>query len=449
MRASIIIPALDEAKRISATLGPLQPLRALGHEVIVVDGGSQDATVALARPLADRVLAAARGRARQMNAGAAAATGDVLLFLHADSIPTPEGIEAMLLEMARGSRRWGRFDIEIAGRSPLLKLVAAMMNVRSRLTGIATGDQGIFVERALFAGVGGYTDQPLMEDVELSVRLKRAAGPPLRIAHRIVTSGRRWDRNGPRRTIIAMWQLRVRYWCGADPHRLAESYAMIADTDHPLRTPTLLVFVKEPVPGNVKTRLAHALGVERAASVHRQFAERTLALAAAARAEGIVGRVELWCAPDAQRPTFVEWRDRYDVELATQIGDDLGARMRHALDIALVRGAPALLIGTDCPSLDARCLAQAAAALADHDAVFVPAEDGGYVLVGLARPLEAFSGIAWGTADVMTATRARLVGERATWRELPALWDVDLPQDLARWEALQAQQGSASVLSEG
>jgi rSAM/selenodomain-associated transferase 2/rSAM/selenodomain-associated transferase 1 len=447
MRASIIIPALDEAKGISATLVPLQPLRALGHEVIVVDGGSDDATVALARPLADRVLAAARGRARQMNGGAAVATGDVLLFLHADSIASPEGIEAMLREMTRCDRRWGRFDIAIASRSHSLKLVAAMMNARSRLTGIATGDQGIFVERTLFAALGGYADQRLMEDVELSARLKRVAGRPLRITHRIVTSGRRWDRNGPWRTIVAMWQLRLRYWYGADPDRLAKSYAMIADTDHPLRAPTLLVFVKEPAPGDVKTRLARTLGGERAASVHRELAERTLAMAAAARAEGIVGRVEMWCAPDAQRPTFAEWRDRYDVELATQMGADLGARMCHALDAALNRGAPALLIGTDCPSLDAKCLAQAAATLADHDAVFVPAEDGGYVLVGLARPLDAFNGIAWSTAGVMAATRTRLIGERATWRELPALWDVDLPQDLARWEALQTQPGNAGALT--
>src|SRR5512132_771875 len=128
MRASIIIPALDEAKRIAATLAPLQSLRVLGHEIIVVDGGSGDATVALARPRVDRVLTATRGRARQMNAGAAVATGDVLLFLHADSIVSPEGIDAMLREMTRCDRGWGCFDIAIAGRSRSLKLVAAMMN---------------------------------------------------------------------------------------------------------------------------------------------------------------------------------------------------------------------------------------------------------------------------------------------------------------------------------
>src|SRR6185369_1535168 len=159
--------------------------------VIVVDGGSTDATLALASPLADRALVAPPGRATQMNAGAAVASGDVLLFLHADSRLPDDGIPAIVDGMARTGRRWGRFDVTIAGAPRLLVLVAAMMNARSRLTGIATGDQGIFVERTLFETVRGYPDQPLMEDVELSRRLKRAAGTPLCLAERIVTSGRR------------------------------------------------------------------------------------------------------------------------------------------------------------------------------------------------------------------------------------------------------------------
>jgi rSAM/selenodomain-associated transferase 2 len=188
LRVSIIVPALDEVRGIAATLAPLQPLRADGHEVIVVDGGSSDATLAVAAPLADRAFVAARGRALQMNAGAAKAGGDVLLFLHADSRLDASAICALTREMTRSGRRWGRFDVTIAGRSRVLPLVAAMMNARSRLTGIATGDQGIFVERALFNAVGGFPDQALMEDVELSKRLKRAAGPPLCLTDRVATS---------------------------------------------------------------------------------------------------------------------------------------------------------------------------------------------------------------------------------------------------------------------
>ena len=432
MKLSIIVPALDEAASIAATLAPLQPLRRAGHEVLVVDGGSGDATVDLARPLADRLLAAPRGRASQMNAGAAVANGDVLLFLHADSVVAADGIEAMLDAVARGAR-WGRFRVALSGRALVLPLVAALMNARSRLTGIVTGDMGIFVTRKLFANVGGYPLQPLMEDVALSARLKRVA-PPVTLRATIVTSGRRWDRGGALRTIFAMWSLRLRYFCGADPQRLALDYAGIGRR----ALPTLLIFAKDPVAGEVKTRLAATLGAEGAATLHRKLAERTLALAIEARKTGVVERVVLCCSPDATRSAFVEWRTRYGVELTAQLGDDLGARMRAAFDEALARGAPALLIGTDCPALDVGCLGQAAAALARHDAVFVPAEDGGYVLIGLARPLDAFGGIAWGTADVMATTRAKLMAARATWRELPALWDIDCPQDVVRWERFAA-----------
>jgi rSAM/selenodomain-associated transferase 2/rSAM/selenodomain-associated transferase 1 len=434
---SIIVPALDEAASIAATLGPLQPLRERGDEVIVVDGGSRDATVDIARPLADCVLAAPRGRATQMNAGAAAASGDALLFLHADSIVDVEGIETMLAAVARGAR-WGRFRIAIEGRARILPLVAAVMNARSRLTGIVTGDMGIFVTRELFVAVGGYPAQPLMEDVELSRRLKRGAGRPVALRTTVLTSGRRWDRRGAMRTIFTMWSLRLRYFCGADPRRLAHAYENAGVLRRAGRAPTLLVFAKDPVAGEVKTRLVATLGAERAAALQRELAERTLALAAEARSQGIVDRVVLCCAPDPARPAFAQWRDRYAVELAAQRGEDLGARMRAALDAALACGVPALLIGTDCPALDVGGLAQAAAALDNYDAVFVPAEDGGYVLVGLARSLDAFGGIAWGTPDVMAATRAKLNAARATWRELPALWDVDRPQDVARWEACVA-----------
>jgi rSAM/selenodomain-associated transferase 2/rSAM/selenodomain-associated transferase 1 len=443
MRLSIVVPALDEAPRIVATLAALQPLRAAGHEVIVVDGGSGDATLALARPLADHAFVAPRGRARQMNAGAAIASGDVLLFLHADSLLTSAGSESFLHAWPRRRRRWGRFDVMIEGKARLLGVVAAMMNARSRLTGIATGDQGLFGERTLFDAVGGYPDQPLMEDLALSVKLKRVAGRPLCLRQRIVTSGRLWERHGPWRTIVAMWRLRYAYWRGADAMELAASYRTMRRRDETPTPPTLQIFARDPVPGAVKTRLARAIGAERAASVYAMLAERTLEMAAAARAAGIVGRIELWCAPDAHRPAFAAWRDRYGIELASQSGDDLGARMHNALRSALARGVPAILIGTDCPVLDADGLARAADALAGHDAVFVPAEDGGYVLVGLARPLDIFSGIAWSTADVMSATRSRLAAQRATWHELPPLWDVDLPQDLARWEALVSGPASS------
>ena len=223
MRLSIIVPALDEAEALAGSLAPLQALRAQGHEIIVVDGGSRDATLAVARAAADLTFAAVPGRASQMNAGAHAATGDVLLFLHADSWLPADAANAVAGAFDRGAR-WGRFDVIIRGRPRVLKLVAWMMNVRSLLTGIATGDQGIFVERALFFRVGGFAPIPLMEDVALSKSLKRSAGRPACLRARIATSGRRWEARGPWRTIVSMWRLRLAYALGADPARLARRY---------------------------------------------------------------------------------------------------------------------------------------------------------------------------------------------------------------------------------
>ena len=221
MKLSIILPVLNEASGIVATLTALQPLRAAGHELIVVDGGSIDATALLASVDADLVINSARGRARQMNAGAAAASGDALLFLHADT-RLPAQADS-LIQSALQDSLWGRFDVEISGRAAMLRVIAGMMNRRSRLTGIATGDQAIFMTRAAFDAAGGYPEQPLMEDIELSKRLKRL-GPPACLRERVVTSGRRWERYGVWRTILLMWRLRFDYWRGVPVEQLAARY---------------------------------------------------------------------------------------------------------------------------------------------------------------------------------------------------------------------------------
>lgn len=220
---SIVIPTLDEAEGIAATLAALQPLRARGCEVIVADGGSADETAELARPLADAVVAAERGRARQQNAGAAAATGDVLLFLHADTRLPADADRLVLDGLGRTGRGWGRFDVRLTGRHPLLRVIERMMGMRSRLTGIATGDQAIFVRRDWFRDVGGFPAIPLMEDVALSKTLKRR-GRPLCLRAAVVTSSRRWESRGVWRTMLLMWRLRLAYALGADPTALAERY---------------------------------------------------------------------------------------------------------------------------------------------------------------------------------------------------------------------------------
>ena len=218
---TIVVPVLNEAAALAETLAPLQAARAAGAEVLVVDGGSSDATVAIAAPLSDRVIVAARGRALQMNAGAREAVGQLLLFLHADTILPDGAIEAV--HGALQTRDWGRFDVAIAGEDPLLAVVAFCMNLRSRWSGIATGDQAIFVRREAFEAAGGFPAIPLMEDVALSRALKSRARPAcLRL--RALTSGRRWQRHGALRTILLMWRLRLAYALGADPHHLARRY---------------------------------------------------------------------------------------------------------------------------------------------------------------------------------------------------------------------------------
>lgn len=220
---SIVVPVLNEAAGIRATLDALRPLRGRGIEVIVVDGGSTDGTQAACAGRVDDVITAPRGRAAQMNAGAAAARGSVLLFLHADTLLPADADERVLDGLRASGRRWGRFDVVIDGRSRWLRMVSWSMNRRSRLSGIATGDQAIFVTREAFEAAGGFPEQPLMEDIELSARLRRR-GRPLSLRDRVHTSGRRWEQRGVWRTIVLMWRLRLLYRLGVSPERLARAY---------------------------------------------------------------------------------------------------------------------------------------------------------------------------------------------------------------------------------
>jgi len=219
---SIVIPVLNEAPSIGASLACLQPLREQGAEVIVVDGGSDDDTVLQAQPCADVVMDAPRGRARQMNVGAASAHGAILLFLHADT-QLPPGADGLIRKAIEAGGVWGRFDVRIVGQHPMLRVVAILMNWRSCLTGLATGDQAMFVRRDVFERVGGFPDQLLMEDIELSQRLRRLARPVC-ITRQVATSGRRWETLGVWRTIFLMWRLRWRYWRGESAEHLAEAY---------------------------------------------------------------------------------------------------------------------------------------------------------------------------------------------------------------------------------
>jgi rSAM/selenodomain-associated transferase 2 len=218
MQLSVIVPTYNEAGGIQTFLADL---RARGHEIIVVDSGN-DQTAVLAASLADKVIHAPKGRAAQMNAGAALAKNSVLLFLHADTF-LPENADQLLADALQGEKQWGRFDVALQGQHKFLKLVAWAMNLRSRLTGIATGDQAIFVTRELFLQVHGFPAIALMEDIALSKKLRGYSAPAC-IRAKVISSGRRWDQYGLWRTIFFMWRLRLAYFFGADPQQLARRY---------------------------------------------------------------------------------------------------------------------------------------------------------------------------------------------------------------------------------
>lgn len=226
MRLAVVMPVLNEAATIEAALVRLAALRARGAAVIVVDGGSSDDTVMRAAPLADRVLAAARGRALQFNAGAesdAAVAADALLFLHADTRLPAEADRIVLRALSSSTRRWGRFDVAIDAAGWAFRLIETLMNTRSRLTGICTGDQAIFIARDAFFTLGGFSPLPLMEDIDFCRRAKRLS-PPLALRDIVITSARRWQRGGVWRTVALMWRLRLAYFLGADPATLARRY---------------------------------------------------------------------------------------------------------------------------------------------------------------------------------------------------------------------------------
>jgi rSAM/selenodomain-associated transferase 2/rSAM/selenodomain-associated transferase 1 len=427
----IVMPVFNEGSTLALRLRALAPLRERGAELVVVDGGSTDGTWAIAAALADRVVLAPRGRAAQMNAGARGSTAEALLFLHADT-QLPAGAELLIARALQTGHVWGRFDVRIDGRHAALRLVERLMNLRSRLTGIATGDQALFVRRTVFEALGGFADIALMEDVELSARLRRV-GRPACLKTQVVTSGRRWEKHGVWRTIGLMWCLRAAWFLGVGAPVLARWYGYAGRPAH--AAAAVAVMARAPEPGLAKTRLAPALGLRGAARAQRRFTQRTLQTACAAA----VGPVTLWCAPDASHRCFRALRRAHGLACDNQYGGDIGARMQQAFahHFAHATHQPLLLTGTDCPVLAPGHLQAAARALAHHDVVLVPAEDGGYVLIGMRRLVpQVFESIDWSTRQVMAQTRERLRQSGVSWLELETLWDVDEPADWWRLQTL-------------
>ena len=223
MRCTIIIPVLNEAEGIATFLAHLQKFRHAGHEIIVVDGGSVDDTLELARSSVDQLVETSAGRAQQMNAGAEVAKGEVLVFLHADTFLPDTATQDIEQALTTTSKVWGRFTVRLSGQQTLFRFIEWMMNRRSCITGVATGDQAIFIKREVFALLAGFDDMPLMEDVAMSKKLK-SYSRPVCLRTRVYTSSRRWEQHGIVRTIFLMWSLRLRFWMGTSPDVLVRRY---------------------------------------------------------------------------------------------------------------------------------------------------------------------------------------------------------------------------------
>ena len=430
MRLSIVIPVWNEEEGITACLDRLQPLAAKGHEIIVVDGGSSDETRSLARPLCTLLLRGPRGRGPQMNLGARFAAGDVLLFLHGDS-GLPEQAEAVLAAaFADGKPGWGWFEVRLGGRRAVFRLVAGLMNLRARLSRVCTGDQAMFVSASLFRRAGGFPEIPLMEDIAICRRLGRLARPQPQ-PFPTLSSARRWESQGVLRTILRMWRLRLLYFFGVSPERLArEYYPALHDSgsDYSYPDARILVFARAPEAGKVKTRLARDIGADAALGLYLAMLRRIFATAE----QAALAEVKLWAAANPRHPEFLGLCDVRCIR--RQKGDDLGERMRHAAatELAAEGVESVLIIGSDCPALTADYLDGALAALAGGaELVLGPARDGGFVLIGMRQaPASLFDGVDWDGESVLKQTLAR-AGELGLRQQLLAsCWDVDTVADL-------------------
>lgn len=436
----VVIPALDEADTLPHLLEDLARMR-VGHQVLVVDGGSGDGTVAAARAAGAEVMRSRAGRARQMNAGAALLTTRWLLFLHADSRLDDRALDSVAHHVRRDAPQAGYFRLAIAHEDPYYRMIEMGQRVRERLSGLVYGDQGLLVRRDLFDTVGGYPDQPIMEDVILCRRL-RDAKQLTRLPGTVTTSPRRYEEEGRVRAWMRNVRTIIRFLSGTDPAALAGGYrarrapgdsAPTVDRRTRAGPATLLVFARAPRPGTVKTRLARTIGDEAAGRLYRRMGHRIVAGVEAAPARKVV----CYDPPDAE-PEIRHWLGPSSRRYVPQGAGDLGARMSRMFDYAFADADRVVAIGTDAPATDADRVTHAIDALDTADAVIGPARDGGYYLIGLRRPCpELFQGIRWGTDSVLAETRAQAerLGLRITWLELESDIDTgdDLTPDVLRW----------------
>ncbi len=445
-KLSIIIPVLNEQKCIVARLNALQKLREAKCEIVLVDGGSDDQTVDLAIPLVDKFVHSSPGRAVQMNRGAELATGNIFLFLHIDTVLPKSANELIANLIAERSSVWGWFDLQFDNSSLLFKLISGSMNIRAAFTQVCTGDQTMFITRSLFESIQGFPEIPLMEDVAISKLLRRNSKPK-RVSTKVTTSIRRWEQNGVIKTVLFMWWLRLLYFIGTSPIELARRYypnfvKQCDKADSPVpseatfRYPNarILLFARAPFLGQVKTRLEPLLGSEKSLELHRAMSLRIAGLLSSIK----LAPWQLWVSADESNEFFLSICNREDIHL--QIGNNLGEKIAGSMHEALLKPGVngVIVIGSDCPGFDEAYLESAIKQLYEcHDIVLGPAEDGGYVLIGMKAPNPTvFKGVEWGTDRVLEQTITNIDSLNLSYVLLEPLWDVDRPEDLDRLQNL-------------
>lgn len=426
---SLVIPVLNEEKKIGVLLKRLQEIRALEVEVIVSDGGSKDKTIEIVKPWVDRVVSAPTGRARQMNAGAAVSRGAYILFLHADTV-LPDNLLLIVEEWISHRIRWGFFTIKLSGVQPLLRWVERGINWRSHKFKKGTGDQCLFFCRDFFWELGGFSDLPLMEDVDICQRAKQAGIPRLEKGE-VITSSRRWERNGVAKTIFFMWWLQIQYYLGRSPKILAKKYypKIFPDSKCYPSMPYLdfmwAQLAKNPELGTVKTRMEPELTQGQCLKLHRYLVDKSYKQVFDCK----LLPINLWVTNTSVKPF-----PHLAIKKFQQIEGSLGEKMLNIVETTLAqdfcRGV--FLSGSDCPFFTQQYLNLACVALrSDNDVVLGPASDGGYVLLGMKTVIpELFKGIDWGTESVLLQTLEKCRTMDLKVYLLPVLSDIDRPEDL-------------------
>lgn len=440
---SIIIPVLNEGECLRERLSALQELRDAHCEIIVVDGGSSDGTAQIALSIADTFISVDRGRANQMNAGAKKAKGELLLFLHSDTLLPKIALEELRVRVGRNQIYWGWFDLRFTNPSLIFSIISKSMLLRSSLTNICTGDQTLFVSSQVFDDVGGFPNIPLMEDIALSKVLK-ARLAPTRINSEVISSSRRWENQGILRTISLMWWLRFQYWIGVDPSILADLYYPDLSVSEPetvrrkqaFRFPqiSILLFARTPELGKVKTRLQTMLGPEKTLSLHKAMFNRIFEVIKNSR----LAETQLWVTSNGNEDYFVRLAggDNVFIQAEGNLGDKMISAITQTLRWPDIKAV--VVLGSDCPAVTKDYLNRALSHLqSGSKLVLGPAEDGGYVLIGMSSSYsQLFEEIEWGSDQVFIQTVKKAESIGLEYVTLETLWDVDRPQDLVRLNEL-------------